>query len=160
MEGYKEQIRSAGKTGAPATAALLFTRECDCRDGKAVETMVREINASLGAPDILVHIADDIASGALTELSHQQVRERWEDAILPLPFLARSLMRAMLLKSTAAIMLVQSEVSRGRWQDVTLLMTAGWGLRGLLGAVGVGIRCYHSGTGGCGVQTQKLRAHD
>lgn len=147
MAGYKEQIWSAGKKGAPATAALLFTRECDCRDGKAVELMVREINASLGSPDILVHIADDIASGALTDLSHQQVRDRWEDAILPLPYLARSLMRALLLKSAASIMLVQSEVSRGRWQDATLLMTAGWGLRGLLGAVSRRTRCYYRGRG-------------
>jgi len=145
MEGFKEQVKSASKKGAPATAALLFSRDCDCRDGKAVEAMVREINTSLGSPDVVVHIADDVASGALADLSHDQVRERWEDAILPLPYLARSVMRSMLLKSAGAIMLVQSAVSRGRWRHATLLMTAGWGLRGLLGALsadlaGTGIR--------------------
>eukprot|EP00802_Teleaulax_amphioxeia_P023861 Tamp_24494.p1 GENE.Tamp_24494~~Tamp_24494.p1 ORF type:complete len:320 (+),score=28.89 Tamp_24494:32-961(+) len=144
IEGFLTQIR--GEVGC--CAALLLGRECDCRDGKAVEAMVRDITATIGAPDIIIHLVQG-ASRSLTELSYQQVRDDFEDLVLPLAYLSRSCLRTLLFKGQGSIVLVQSAVSRGQWQDSTILMTAGWGLRGLVGALTADLR-------GTGVTVQEV----
>jgi len=138
MESYKTQIEDK----ASASAALIFTRECNCSDGKSVEAMVREVTTSIGVPDVVIQLVEG-SHRPLTGLSHQQVRDDFEEAMLPLPYLARSLLRSMLQKRAGAIVLVQSAVSRGHWQNSTLMVAAGWGLRGLLGALSADLAGTH-----------------
>ena len=130
LDGFVSQIK-----GSTERWAQIMTRQCNCRNGQEVDSMMKDISSSVGVPDAVVRIEEEGPTGVLTDLPLEEVRETLEEGLLPVAHMVRSLVRSMLLKPSASIMLVHSAVSRGRWQNSAMDVTAGWGRRGLLGAL-------------------------
>jgi hypothetical protein len=102
-------------------------RNCDCWQGNEVEALIKDLAATVGLPEVLIHLCNSGGGGggvgSVEEVGYGEVREVMEESVLSLAYLIRSLLPPWLIllsargwraTSSLAVLVVHSSLAQGQ----------------------------------------------